>query len=420
MNESDISVLLEGQPYITSRWLACHAENVSYDEASKLLETVDATKTYVVSGFRKSDSALVFSLSKNVDSIDLESKSSHVYAVQKFSSESDPTQLEAIESEQALSLLHSNPVDQKLILNNVGGIKLPNVKVLPVGKRIQSNIQLPSHSVDSTNASVSAPSAAPKSNMFPPKTATSSAVKSSKPPAAVSNFFGKSSSGTSAAAPASTTTKDSPEPKAKSTIDSSTSKSLSDDERKASQSRSKPVNALLADDEEQWDDGTGIVPDKAVLREREHAEYARVSKRFIVEDDEDDKAIDVDANSNSSDAKKKRGRGKKSTESAADDEGEGDGRSKKPFSLLRGAMDDYLEDVAIAAEVEKQKVEASGEPIAEPAKKKKRKLVEKVSTLNICFGIDISQIKSLLHAVPLYHIRFFLIDYFFDDIDVCR
>lgn len=368
MSVSDIPILLEAQPYITARWLACHSDDLSYDEASKLLESVDATKTHVVTGFRKSDSTLVFNLTKNVAAVDLDSKSSHVYCVQKFSSESDPVQLEALETEQATSLLLSNTVDEKLILNNVGGIKLSSVKVLPVGKRIQSNIQLPTSSSVSAAAPATATSA-PKSSMFPPKSTPFSATKSSKPPAAVSNFFGKSSGPAGSDAVGS-----------KSAEKVEPSKTPSDDERKATQSRPKARNALEADDEEQWDDGTGIVPDKAVIREREHAELARVSKRFIVEEEDDDLVeVEGNTNSNSSDAKKKRGRGKKSSEANAGEMEEGDSsNAKKPFSLLRGAMDDYLEDVAVAAEVEKQKAEASGAPVPEPAKKKKRKLVEKM------------------------------------------
>ena len=377
----DISILLEGQPYITSKWLACHLkDDISYDEASKLLENVDitTTKTHCVSGFRTSDSTLVFSLTKNVDAIQLESKNSHVYSIQKFSSESDSVQLEALGNDQIVSLIQSNPVDEKFILNNIGGIKLPQIKVLPVGKRVQSNIQLPTPNNNSTSTSTvdtsSATTSATKSSMFPPpKSTPSSTTKTSKPPAAVSNFFGKSSGSNSESNAAKSTQQNS------TTI---TGKSPSDDERKAvTSSRPKAKNALEADDEEQWDDGTGVVPDKAVIREREHAELARVNKRFIVEEEEED-LVENEGDANSSDAKKKkRGRGKKVvdiTEDGQTEESVSSSTNKKPVSLLRGAMDDYFEDVAIAAEIEKQQAEASGVPVAEPAKKKRRKLVEKV------------------------------------------
>lgn len=376
---SDIAILLEAQPYITSRWLACHLDNVNYDEASKLLENANGIKTHIVSGFRKSDSTLVFSLSKKPESIDtLQSKSFHVYSVQKFVSESDPTQLEARGTEQVLSLLQLNPVDEKLILNSIGGIKLPDLKVLPIGKRLQTNVQSVNHNTSDTLTTGAAVKAA-ASSMFPPKsTPSSTTTKASKPPAAVSNFFGKSS-GSASSSESQVTQKKSLDSTANETVLSSTP----DDEQKTVSKRPKAKNALEADDEEQWDDGTGVVPDKSVIREREHSELARVNKRFIVEEDEE---VEADTNSNSSDSKKKkRGRGKKIidiTESEVDD-GANSGGSKKPVSLLRGAMDDYFEDVAIAAEIEKQQAEASGVPMAEVAKKKRRKLVEKVLIMSI-------------------------------------
>jgi hypothetical protein len=122
----------------------------------------------------------------------------------------------------------------------------------------------------------------------------------------------------------------------------------------------KPLDVVLedryvegaGDDEEEWDDGKVKLADrKQMVKKIAPDEVVEFSSQEV--DENKEKIAHSDENSDLLLGKK---------------------RKAKVNILTRGAMDDYMEDIAIEEFKRKQQEETSGEP---PLKKKKRVLVEK-------------------------------------------
>jgi hypothetical protein len=202
------------------------------------------------------------------------------------------------------------------------------------------------------------------------------------------SFFNKSSTATSNATTDAKITKDSKNNKSEALIPDVPTEKIEEIVKNKAETRSQvkakvpteepvKVSGINDDgDDDEWDDGSGsqYKPNKENLKNRKKAAGAPANRR----------SADTDAGSGTS--QESSGDGDKDTNKDAVEEVEEEAevleipQKRKADSSVRGAMDDYFDDVAI----EKYKAEqegGGGSDGAAPAvteKRKRRKLVEKV------------------------------------------
>lgn len=349
----EISTYLDVENSITVRWLA-NTLSIDLDKARSSLENYKSTNpsvavSYLVVGTSQQGglSYIVASESEldNIRSALKPVRSEELYAIHKVRSVTNKAEMQASEYEQASEiLLMGHPNTQDFLSNGGGYITYPSVEVKPLGQRIlsASYVAVPAQTKETIKASVT------KNIAEKPMTTAASvpAVTKSKSSIQANSFFSaKSTPATAKLQPAAVEAlKVEPKPEP----------SVIAEEPSTKEAPQKRVGKIAIDDDEdeEWD--SGYKPDPKRLKER--VEAAGPARAVISTGSEEMDLSDE-------------------AESAADaaDEGAAAGGKKKGKGKVvkHGAMDDYMEDVAIA-----EHNHAVANPDA--PKPKKRKLVEKV------------------------------------------
>lgn len=374
--QDEISAFLDAENSITARWVANNLRT-NLTKARNLLSLYkkaqpELSVSYLVAGINISGS-VSYIVS---DDVDLEGvrgqfssiRSEEVYALHKRTSISNKAEIQALECDQASELLfmtHPNSAD--FYKNSIGCIVCPNVDIKPIGQRIlSSKLTVSSQSVPEVRESIKT-----SINKTLPSAPAASVIKS-KSSIQATNFFGAAvAKELKPAKDASAVQEEKPVVAGR-----SSAAILNSNETPDNASASAVVGAVVAapapasakkvgkivcddDEDEEWD--SGYKPDAARLKERVDAIAASSSNRISVGSVVD--VADMDMTAEDEDG----------LEGA---EGAGAGktaRKKGKHAVVKhGAMDDYMEDIAIAAH---NKAEATP---ADAPKPKKRKLVEKV------------------------------------------
>ena len=365
----EIASYLDVENSITVRWLAntlgIDLQNArsSMDKYKKANQSV-AVSYLVVGTAGNGGLSYVVATESELDSIRSTFspvRSEELYSIHKVPSAINRAEIQALEYEQASEmLLMSHPHSQEFISNVGGYITCTAIDVKPVGQRILSSnhsSQVSAQAKETIKTSVSK-SIAEKPNLSAISSAPSStsaaaaapAVLKSKSSIQATNFFAAKS----APAPAK------PTPTAPIEVAKETKAALSAlaviaaSEKEAPPQKRVGKISMDDDEDEEWD--AGYKPDPERLKERvdttvpARAVISTGSEEMDLSEDADEDALGADS-ADPAAKKKSKGKGK---------------------VVLHGAMDDYMEDVAIA---EHKRVEAN----PDAPKPKKRKLVEKVS-----------------------------------------
>ncbi len=259
-------------------------------------------------------------------------------------------------------LLMSHPNSQEFLTNIGGYITCSAIDVKPVGQRILSanyTNQVSAQAKETIKASVSksiaekpslsAISSAPSSTSA---SAAAPAVLKSKSSIQATNFFAAKA----ASAPTKPTSTTTAEVVKETKVAVSAPVAVDTTEKEAAPQKRVGKISMDDDEDEEWD--AGYKPDPQRLKERVdttapvRAVISTGSEEMDLSGDADEEALDAG-----------------SADPAAKKKGKGKGKV-----VLHGAMDDYMEDVAIA---EHNRAEAN----TDVSKPKKRKLVEKVSSM---------------------------------------
>jgi hypothetical protein len=266
--------------------------------------------------------------------------SQQIYSISKVDSAISCSMLVDAALSQAEELLKTTVATQESFLTNISGeIHLKDIEVRAVGDRIFSSQNILFKAPSLSAVPISAPPVPPL-------------MKSATVPSLITSKENKTSvlSNTTTAVQSASLKK--------------IAKSNEDAAKKyfgAFVGAPKPLDPVLedryvegaGDDEEEWDDG------KVKLADRKQM-VKKIASDEIVEFS----SPEVDD-----------GHGKISpSDESSEDLAQNRKRKAKVNVLTHGAMDDYMEDIAIEEFKRKQQAEASGEP---PLKKKKRVLVEK-------------------------------------------
>jgi hypothetical protein len=374
---NELKNLIDADQLVTVRWFAATLK-LSIEESKRVFEEFKANcgpnvaATYCISGFID-DSNYVVSV---VPELSLEEKkasfrdidSINVYSLQKSTlhSASIYNQLQASDNQLVNEQLANESSSSSFIMNTMGAIKLDGVIVKPVGQRlVQPSLKASSAASESSNKAASAATAGKAS------AAALSAPASKAPVASIANnFFSKVSGKPTSAKP--TNTNSASKPTAAPVANAAASKPTEAPTVASSTVSSAPQSSgakEMVDDEEdgEWDDGAGYKPNKENLKNR-------LPANSIPQD------IEEGAKNSMSLEKQAAAEECADQEEGQDDaDSAGKKHSKKATAVVRGAMDDYFEDVAI------EKFKADQVADAAPEKKKKRKLVEKVTYLSIIF-----------------------------------
>lgn len=365
MTFDDISDVIENDNCITARWIAIQ-NGITVNKATDLISSYYKNNkgrvkaNYTMSGFDSTGSKLFIVV--NEDKLE-EAKakfqkitSQKIHSLQK-ESEGLNSHLASQDADQAVEmLLMKHPNCGSFMSNSSGCIRIPDLSVVAVGERV-----LAAHNEDNE---VKAPSLAKKetaeehmSRMF----ANKSSAPAKKTTAAASNYF-------------SSIAKDSTAAKTKSPFDGSSSRTPSrtpspfvradtadtQTTLKTAASTSESVVGIAMttdandDEDAEWDDGTGYKVDPSRLAKR-------TAKKISTSDDEQE--------AGDSSADEEEGEGGEGGDVSGDKR-----KSKRAKKHVRGAMDDYMEDVAIA-EFKATHDAETGEKV----KRYKKKQVEKVS-----------------------------------------
>jgi hypothetical protein len=300
-----------------------------------------------------------------------------LYGLQALlSKEQTATQYYFQDIEQTNDLLLKQVQCNATVKNELGAIKFSGLSVADVGSK-QRNLVVAAAAVRDAAKVDSGPLKSLPTAARGPSPNPSAAVKMpAKPAAAVANFFAKSTASTSSSSATPSTSGSASFFKK---IKSDPPPSIAPAAEKLSAKPNTPttVTAITAvnttdsvevlndsESEAEWDDGTGskFRPDKTkVTKSREEEQRLLGRKRLNINDEKENHVNDV-----------------RDSEAAVVDSPDQEDEVNVAHGkfLKHGAMDDYLEDVAIAKE--KQRVQEHGADSLEPTKKKRRKLVEKV------------------------------------------
>ena len=259
-------------------------------------------------------------------------------------------QLNTTDLMQAKSYIMMSPKNVSFLLNkSTGGIILKSADISELGQR-----QLLASTVTATKAPQVSENADEKmARMFANRT-----IPKGKSVADSASFFGNNKSTTKSSSTASST--------------AASSKKEDDNKRKVnnmfannpvkkevvSAVPSAPESSKNNDEDDEWDDGVGYKPDKNKLKKsRKESDEMNSLVPELAEKNSDDIAdLAVETTTENTDS---------SPQNPA---------SKKAKTFVHGAMDDYMEDVAVAMEIAK---ENNPQQVA-GVKKMKKKLVEKL------------------------------------------
>eukprot|EP01033_Poteriospumella_lacustris_P015684 gene15684-11224_t len=345
----EISTFLEDKAVVTTNWLAQELQ-ISVRKAIDLVQDFKSNKSESFASYRvvyvdefgglqvailnEQEVSLLQEQSYNV-------LSKQIYSVAKVDSSMNQSIIVDAALSQAEELLKSTVATEDSFLTNaVGEVHLSTVEIKAVGDRVFSaqNILF---KVPSITASQS----------LPPVPAF---VKAPSQSAAVSSSQSTSANKENNKAAPTTTT---------STTIKKITKSNEDAAKKYFSSfvgAPKPLDPVLeeryvegaGDDEEEWDDGHVKLADRQKMVQQVKADDV---VEFSSQENEENKDKEAPVEEEAAESGKKR-------------------KAAKANILTRGAMDDYMEDVAIEEYKRKQQEDATGAP---PLKKKKRVLVEK-------------------------------------------
>lgn len=259
-------------------------------------------------------------------------------------------QLNTTDLMQAKSYIMMSPKNVSFLLNkSTGGIILKSADISELGQR-----QLLASTVTATKAPQVSENADEKmARMFANRT-----IPKGKSVADSASFFGNNKATTKSSSTASST--------------AASSKKEDDNKRKVnnmfannpvkkevvSAVPSAPESSKNNDEDDEWDDGVGYKPDKNKLKKsRKESDEMNSLVPELAEKNSDDIAdLAVETTTENTDS---------SPQNPA---------SKKAKTFVHGAMDDYMEDVAVAMEIAK---ENNPQQVA-GVKKMKKKLVEKL------------------------------------------
>lgn len=337
----EIASYLETESGFTVRWLANVLSidiNAARQHMSKYLSTNKTTcATYLLVGENlKGSLSFIVSGESEKDHVRSSFKSVHyedIYAIHKGESVNNKTILQAGEHDQASEILMmSHPSSVHFLNNKSGLIVCPGIEVKPIGQRILSASYVKPEPAVSTKELV-------KSTVKKAVETPAPAVIKSKSSIQANSFFGSTAAKSEkpVAAPAIAVKSEEKKPT-----------TTSNEDTTVDNAAKKRVGKIADDDDEEFD--SEYKPNPSRLKER--VDPAR--KNFSVgETVEEDSSIPIPEDEEE-EGKTQGGRGKK---------------SKVPV-VVHGAMDDYMEDIAIA--------EHNRSTTADAPRPKKRKLVEKV------------------------------------------
>jgi hypothetical protein len=384
---SDIDEYLEVENCFSIRWIA-NSLQITLPVAQQVVEDYKAKNkqvhlSYLVSGLDLLGARL-FVVSTEEQLSATKSKfsivnSTTIYSVQKDNTNNYNLAVANSDFDQAADLLmmkHPNCVD--FLHNTLGRIKLSNLEIKPIGDRIvsaqASGAVIEGPALSSSGSGASGATSTIKKESAESHISRVFANKSTAPPLKskssiqASSFFNKSTTG-SVSAPLSTKTA---AKEMKSMFSKSQSLSTPSQESASQPSSAPETTASQLNEEEEegedaeWDDGSGYKVDKSRLAKR--ALTDGVSRRRVIADGDEDEA-EVEATDLTGD----------DAEEIQEEGDAGTGARKKKAKVLHvhGAMDSYMEDVAIAEfKAEAAVVAAGHEPVS--VKRTKQKLVEKV------------------------------------------
>ena len=377
--QEELRGFVDNDQFVSYRWLA-FCLNIHVEKSKSILEKFknsnnDISATYCVSGQLKNKQQSISvvtekNLARCKDLFEV-INCTHIYSIQKnkfAESTNVPLQLNAADVQQTNELIAQQPHCKPLLLNSAGGIKLEGSDVQSIGKRVAAIVRTittastDSHTENAEGGMSKAFSSATDSSKEKSGASSSSGKDGSKEKSKeksksmASAFFANSTSSTPAI--------EKPKPVKKVPIAATKSGSVAQTASIATKGtvESKRDDGECEDEDDEWTEegGESYKPDKKKLKNR---------KNVVI----DKAASDGEPIVTSQPAPT-------GIEEHDDDVAEsGETKKTQMHVHVHGAMDDYMEDVAI----EKFKAGQSGESDAEPvgdgnSKRTKRKLVEKV------------------------------------------
>ena len=363
---------IDNDQFVSFRWFA-NFLNINVEQSKKLLDKFKASNddifaTYCVSGQLKNKQQSITIVPEDhlarCKDLFLVINCVHIYSLQKKKFQQSPTipaQLNAADIQQANELIAQQPSCEAFLLNSVGGVRLDGSHVKPIGKRVAAMVRIISVA-DKTDDHMMKSFAKVGSGIEKVGvSSSSSAVKDSgkenskeklKASSSVANaFFAKAAAASSSAVTATA---------------AAPPKVIESDKvsRKQAAKSTEPSSTKLPnvaeydkddDEEDNWTEegGASYKPDKKRLQGMKKTKVISVAEE-----------------------------GEGSVPPSVDDQptDETSSEPKKTVLHVRGAMDDYMEDVAIEQYNSGGHSGGDAAPISGGggAKRTKKKLVEKV------------------------------------------
>jgi DNA polymerase subunit Cdc27 len=353
---------LDNDQFVSFRWLAVFLD-VNVEKSKTILEKFkssnsDVSATYCVSGQLKNKQQSISVVSeKNLTKCKEmfeHINCTHIYSLQKTKlaeSVNVPVQLNTADVQQGIEQIALQPTCVPQLLNSNGGIKLDGNEIRPVGKRAQAIVRV----ISTSNKSSTSGSAernimksfSSTSNNAKDKSGTAALSSSSAKDISAEKTKDKSKSAASAffANTASATAE-------KSDVIKVAKTSTANVATNSTSGRLRKAESNDDDDDDEWTEegAASYKPDKAKLQTKKVARNATTTEECsevpcatpLIVDEINTKSVET----------------------------------KKSQLHVHGAMDDYMEDVAIEQFNAGQAADAN-EPPAD-GKRTKRKLVEKV------------------------------------------
>lgn len=385
--QEELRGFVDNDQFVSYRWLA-FCLNIHVEKSKSILEKFknsnnDISATYCVSGQLKNKQQSISVVSeKNLarckDLFEV-INCTHIYSIQKnkfAESTNVPLQLNAADVQQANELIAQQPHCIPLLLNSAGGIKLEGSDVQAIGKRVAAIVRTITTSgtdsnIENAEGGMSKAFATASNSTKEKNGALSSSGKDGskdkskeKSKSVASAFFANSTSSTPAI--------EKPKPVKKVPINGNKTVPAAKIAPIISKGAagSKLDDGEGEDEDDEWTEegGESYKPDKKKLKNRKNVptdskvmdgETLVTSPPSIAEIEEHD-------------------------DNAADS-----GEVKKAQLHVHGAMDDYMEDVAIEKYKAGQLGDSNAEPVAS-GKRTKRKLVEKVMSVQYLM-LDVGQ-----------------------------
>ena len=388
--EDELRGFLDNDQFVTFRWLA-NFLNIHVEQSKSILNAFkianhDVCATYCISGqLKNNQNSMTVVPENNLEMCkDMFSVINciHVYSLQKrkfLESGNIPVQLNAADLLQANELIAQQPPCTSFLLNVVGGVKLEGSSIKPVGKRVAAIVRtIPATSSINSNSTegqmmkafaaggtgkekdkvgAASSSSAGKDNS---KEKEKSTDKPSKSASMASAFFAKAAAATAATPIAVESAKAVKAVKIAAEKETKTVKPSIANIEKESKEVSKEIKEDNDDDDDEWNEegAASYKPDKKKLAGR------KVPKNTTVETKEP-----VTATVPSS-----------MLEISTPSDAESNSDNKKVQLHVRGAMDDYMEDVAIEKfnATQESGDSSAASTVGGDGKRTKKKLVEKV------------------------------------------